>query len=114
MNGEELVVGIGAQEFMNRRGEMEANREREDAGGKEEQERRDDVIETDVVIVDRGKVLPALGRTPDPLELLDLVVGTRGGRETVVEAGVEPALLRHFKLSSHVAIAVVSSACSMS
>ena len=68
VHGEDLIVGIRAEEGVAWERELRAHQQRENAGEQEEQERRADVEVADGRVVDGRKDAPAFRHRPDALE----------------------------------------------
>ena len=72
VHGEDLIVGLLAQEGVARHRELRAHQQRENAGEQEKQERGADVEIADDGVVDGADDPPAARHRPDGLQLLQL------------------------------------------
>ena len=74
VHGEDLIVGIGAEEGVARDRELRAHQQRKNARQQEEQERGADIEVADHRVVDRGEDAPALRKRPDALQVFAVLL----------------------------------------
>ena len=77
VHGEDLVVGLGAEQRAAGQRELRADEQRQHAGEDEEQQRGGDVEHADLRVVHRREDAPAFRRLPGALQRLELAERTR-------------------------------------